>query len=156
MTLVDSPLPKARVQAVPVELPSLGLYSHAVRAPSPHRLLTISGQLAVDETGDSVGVGDFDTQMAQVLSNLETVLQADGMTPRNLLKMTTYLVDADNIADFYRVRETVWEKWFPERAFPGNTLLVVTRLVRPEFLLEIEGFAAATLPVGADTSEAGQ
>ncbi|WP_083749287.1 RidA family protein [Frankia sp. CcI49] len=140
------------VDAVTVGLPSLGLYSHAVRAPRDHQLVCVSGQLSVTPDGVSVGVGDFDTQMRTVLGNLRSVLASAGAAPTDLLKMTTYLVSADLIDDFYRVRETVFADWFPDGVFPGNTLLVVSRLVRPEFLIEIEALAVAPDSPGPATT----
>jgi enamine deaminase RidA (YjgF/YER057c/UK114 family) len=120
----------------------VGLYSHAVPLPAGSTLLAVSGQLSVDAGGASVAAGDFDAQMRQVFANLATVLDAAGTTLASVVKMTTYLVDPDNIADFYRVREDLFASLFPEAVYPGNTLLVVSRLVRPEFLIEIEALAA--------------
>lgn len=120
----------------------VGLYSHAVPMPTGTRLLCVSGQLSVDASGSSLHAGDFDAQMRQVFSNLATVLDAGGAGLDDVVKMTTYLVDPDHIDDFYRVREQLFAEVFPDAVYPGNTLLVVQRLVRPEFLIEIEALAA--------------
>lgn len=120
----------------------VGLYSHAVPLPAGARLLCVSGQLSVDAQGTSLHAGDFDGQMRQVFSNLATVLRAAGSGLGDVVKMTTYLVDPDHIDDFYRVREQLFAELFPDAVYPGNTLLVVQRLVRPEFLIEIEALAA--------------
>ncbi|MDQ2677767.1 MAG: RidA family protein [Actinomycetota bacterium] len=120
----------------------VGLYSHAVPVPHGKQLLCVSGQLSVDAAGGSVAAGDFDAQMRQVFSNLSTVLAVAGGSLADLVKMTTYLVDPDHIDDFYRVREDLFAEYFPDAVYPGNTLLVIGRLVRPEFLIEIEALAA--------------
>jgi enamine deaminase RidA (YjgF/YER057c/UK114 family) len=120
----------------------VGLYSHAVPLPAGSTLLAVSGQLSVDASGTSVAVGDFEGQMRQVFANLATVLGAAGSSLESVVKMTTYLVDPDHIAEFYRVREALFASLFPDAVYPGNTLLVVSRLVRPEFLIEIEALAA--------------
>lgn len=125
----------------------VGLYSHAVPVPEGRQLLCVSGQLSVDAAGASIAPGDFDAQMRQVFSNLSTVLEAAGGSLADLVKMTTYLVDPDHIDDFYRVREGLFAEIFPDAVYPGNTLLVIGRLVRPEFLIEIEALAAVE-PVG--------
>ena len=130
----------------------VGLYSHAVPVPSGRQLLCVSGQLSVDAQGDSVAPGDFDAQMRQVFSNLSTVLAAAGGSLADLVKMTTYLVDPAHIDDFYRVRETLFAEYFPDEVYPGNTLLVISRLVRPEFLIEIEALAAIE-PIAALSTE---
>ncbi len=120
----------------------VGLYSHAVPLPAGSRLLCVSGQLSVDADGGSVAEGDFDGQMRQVFSNLATVMEAAGGSLADVVKMTTYLTDASLIDDFYRVREGLFADLFPDGVHPGNTLLVVSRLVRPEFQIEIEALAA--------------
>jgi enamine deaminase RidA (YjgF/YER057c/UK114 family) len=120
----------------------VGLYSHAVPLPAGSQLLCVSGQLSVDAEGNSVAEGDFDGQMRQVFSNLATVLEAAGAGLGDVVKMTTYLTDASLIDDFYRVREVLFADYFPDGVYPGNTLLVISRLVRPEFQIEIEALAA--------------
>jgi len=70
------------------------------------------------------------------------VLEAAGAGLGDVMKMTTYLTDASLIDDFYRVREVLFADYFPDGVYPGNTLLVISRLVRPEFQIEIEALAA--------------
>ena len=41
-------------------------------------LLFVSGQAAIDRSGQLVGVGDFDAQAEQAFMNLEQVLEAGG------------------------------------------------------------------------------
>lgn len=120
----------------------VGLYSHAVPLPPGTTLLAVSGQLSVDAEGESIAPGDFEGQMRQVFGNLATVLAGAGLGLDAIVKMTTYLVEPDHIDDFYRVRAELFADLFPEGVYPGNTLLVVRRLVRPEFLIEIEALAA--------------
>ncbi|MFC0452306.1 RidA family protein [Rhodococcus jostii] len=123
----------------------VGLYSHAVVVPKNKALLALSGQLSVSSDGDSLHPGDFEAQMVQVFDNLRTVLQAAGADLSDLVKMTTYLTDASLIEPFYQTRARLFADWFPDQVYPGNTLLVISRLVRPEFLIEIEGLAAVTV-----------
>jgi enamine deaminase RidA (YjgF/YER057c/UK114 family) len=57
-------------------------------------------------------------------------------------------VSADSyIEPFYQAREKLFAEagWYPDGGYPPNTLLVVARLVRPEFMIEIEAVAAAAL-----------
>ena len=57
------------------------------------------------------------------------------------MKFTTYLVSAELISQFYEVREELFPELYPSGKYPPNTLLVIDRLVKPEFLLEIEAIA---------------
>lgn len=123
---------------------TVGLYSPAVVTPPGARAVFVSGVLSVDLDGESVGHGDFETQMRTVFALLGDTLAAAGSSFAELVKMTTYLVDPAHIAEFYRVREGLFAELYPKGSPPGNTLLVVSRLVRPEFLIEIEGVATTT------------
>jgi 2-iminobutanoate/2-iminopropanoate deaminase len=122
--------------------PTIGLYSHAVPLPAGSGLLMVSGQLSVDATGTPVAVGDFEGQVRTVFASLEMIVRHAGGSPQSILKMTTYLTDAEHVVRFYEERARLFEEMYPDGVYPGNTLLVVQRLVRPEFLIEIEAIAA--------------
>lgn len=130
---------------------TVGYYSPAVVCPPGASMVLISGVLSVDPEGDTVGAGDFETQMRTVFRLLGDTLRAAGSSFAELAKMTTYLVDPGHIDDFYAIREDIFAELYPGRRPPGNTLLVVQRLVRAEFLIEIEGIATTT--AGRDTDE---
>lgn len=122
----------------------IGLYSQVARLGGGARdLVFIAGQLSVDAHGASVGTDDFPAQMRQVFANLGAVLGAEGLGFDSIAQMTTYLRSEELIAEFYRVREELFRELFPGGAFPPNTLLVVSRLVRPEFLIEVQCIAAS-------------
>jgi enamine deaminase RidA (YjgF/YER057c/UK114 family) len=118
----------------------VGLYSHVAVAPQA-RVAFIAGQLSVGADGEIVGAGDIDAQIERCFRNVQLVLKSIGGDWPNLAKMTTYVTAPDAIADFYRVRARLYDEFFPDGGYPPNTLLVVSRLVRPEFLIEIEGVA---------------
>jgi 2-iminobutanoate/2-iminopropanoate deaminase len=125
----------------PSSLPEpVGLYSHVAVAPRTG-VAFIAGQLAVDEHGTMVGIGDIDVQIERCFRNLGLVLESLGASWAQLAKMTTYVTSPEAIDDFYRVREGLFRNLFPDGSYPPNTLLVVSRLVRPEFQVEIEGIA---------------
>jgi 2-iminobutanoate/2-iminopropanoate deaminase len=107
-------------------------------------LVAVAGQVALDERGELIGAGDFTAQTEQVLSNIARALSAVALGPQDILQMTSYLVSAEHIPIFYAVRERVFPEMFPGGGYPPNTLLVVQRLVRPEFLVEIEALAVGS------------
>jgi enamine deaminase RidA (YjgF/YER057c/UK114 family) len=120
----------------------IGLYSQVARlSGGTGDLIFVAGQLATDSRGDSVGAGDFPAQMRQVFANVGAVLAAEGLGFDSIAQMTTYLRGEELIGEFYRVREELFKDLFPGGAFPPNTLLVVSRLVRPEFLIEVQCIA---------------
>lgn len=126
----------------PEGLPApLGQYSHVSRA-QPEQLVFVAGQVAVDEQGELVGEGDFGAQIWQVFHNLERALSSAGATLGSVLKFTTFLTRAEDIDDFRRIRQELFAERYPDGGYPANTLVVVTRLVSPAFLVEIEAVAA--------------
>ena len=131
----------------PNTCPAQGLYSHATEVPAG-RTLYIAGQLSVGLDGSVVGKNDFDAQMRQVLDNLGAVLKGTGLTYNNVVKFTTYLVHSQDIEKFMKIRAETFPKLFGGTVYPPNTLLMVDRLVKEEFLIEIEAVAYAD-PAGA-------
>ena len=131
----------------PGTCPAQGLYSHATAVPAGGTL-HIAGQLSVGRDGSVVGKNDFDAQMRQVLENLGAVLEGTGLGFNNIVKFTTYLVDAQDIARFMEIRAELFPALFGGSLYPPNTLLIVDRLVKEEFLIEIEAVAYSD-PEGA-------
>jgi len=131
----------------PNACPAQGLYSHATSVPAG-RTLHIAGQLSVGSDGSVVGENDFDAQMRQVLDNLAAVLEGTGLGFNNIVKFTTYLVHSQDIGAFMEIRAELFPSLFGGTLYPPNTLLIVDRLVKEEFLIEIEAVAYAD-PAGA-------
>jgi enamine deaminase RidA (YjgF/YER057c/UK114 family) len=115
----------------------LGLYSHATRAGD---LLFIAGQLGVREDGSLAGE-DLAAQARQTYDNIGTILASQGAGFGDVLKYTTYVVSPDLLASFASAREEIFRTLYPDGGYPANTLLVIDRLVKPEFLIEIEAVA---------------
>lgn len=120
--------------------PPIGQYSHVSRV-AAGELLFVAGQVAVDEQGELVGEGDFEAQMRQVFANLERALAAGGAGFQSVAKFTTFVVGAEHVDEFYRVRRELFDSMFQGGRYPPNTLVVIDRLVSPAFLLEIEAVA---------------
>ena len=119
----------------------IGSYSHAARV-AAGQFLFVAGQVALDEHGNLVGENDFAAQARQVFRNVERALRAVGQDFSSVVKFTTFLVFSNDIPAFYAVRKELFPELFPHGGYPPNTLLVVDRLVRSEFLVEIEAIAA--------------
>jgi len=101
------------------------------------RLLYVSGQVAWDTSGNIVGKGDVVAQARQAFQNLRGVLQAAGGDLENLMKITTYITRTEDVPAVARARGEV----FPGE-LPASTMIVVTSLFHPDFLIEVEGVAA--------------
>ena len=122
----------------------IGLYSVASCVKAGSDLLYIAGQLSVDSDGNSVGEGDFAAQFRQVFNNLKTTLEGCGSSLDRVSKFTSYVREPEHIKAYYEVRAEVFPELFETEEYPPNTLLVVSRMVRAEFLLEVEAVAVKT------------
>jgi len=119
----------------------LGQYSQLTRVKASE-FLFIAGQVATDKGGNLVGADDFDGQCVQVFANIGAALASQGASFANLVEFTTYLVHAQDIAKFMTYRTREFPKLFKGGAYPPNTLLIIDRLVREEFLIEVSAVAA--------------
>jgi enamine deaminase RidA (YjgF/YER057c/UK114 family) len=119
----------------------LGQYTHLTRVKATE-FLFIAGMLAADRDGNIVGEGDFDRQTQQVFQNIHAALESAGASWGNVVQFTTYLVHSQDIPKFmaYRLRE--FPRMFPNGLYPPNTLLMVDRLVKEPFLVEVQTIAA--------------
>jgi len=102
------------------------------------RMIYLSGQTAAD-AHYKVRSSDFRRQAHSVYDNIELALRSAGATLHDIVKTTTYLTNAGDIA---LLREVRMERYKGLKAPPANTLLVVSRLAEPEFLIEIDVVAA--------------
>jgi enamine deaminase RidA (YjgF/YER057c/UK114 family) len=119
-----------------------GQYSHVARVKGASELVFIAGQIATDRAGNLVGADDFDAQCAQVYTNIETALKAVGGGWGNVVQFTTYIVHSQDIPKLRAFRQREFSRFFPNGAYPPNTLLVVDRLASESYLLEIQAMAA--------------
>jgi enamine deaminase RidA (YjgF/YER057c/UK114 family) len=120
----------------PSATPPAGMYSHVARV-APGELAFIAGQVAVDRSGASVGVGDLAAQTSQVFANIGDILKDLGSGFDQVVQLTTYLTSADSIPAFMSARAGLFSKLYPDGKCPPNTLLIIDRLVKPEFLIEV-------------------
>jgi 2-iminobutanoate/2-iminopropanoate deaminase len=113
-----------------------GPYHHTVSAPENARWLAISGQVGMDREGKiASGVR---AQSEQVFRNIAACLEANGMRKEDLIKVTVYLTDARFLAEYRAARSAV----FGDDIQPASTLLIVAGLASPDFLVEVEAWAA--------------
>jgi reactive intermediate/imine deaminase len=94
-----------------------------------------AGQVAWDETGDVVAVGDVRAQTVQTLKNVKAVLEEGGASLDDVLKCNVYLKDMKD----FQVMNEVFARFFPED--PPARTTVQTPLAEPEMLVEIEAVA---------------
>ena len=113
-------------------------YSHVAEV-TRGKLVFIAGQVAQDANGNPVGAGDMKAQAKQVLENLKIALAGVGATEKDIVMVTSYVVDLPKNIDAYR--EVRQESWKSLSVPPPGTTVGVSSLVRPEYLLEVDAIA---------------
>lgn len=112
-------------------------WSHAV-SHGPGKTVYISGQVAVKD-GDVVGKGDIKAQTRQAFENIKIALTSAGATFNDVVKMSIFVVGlkADYIPQIREIRAQFVNMNNP----PASTLVGVTALVGPDWMIEIEAIA---------------
>ena len=113
----------------------IGSYSDAVEVTAGSRWLFTSGTpgLALDGNLPS----DITGQAEVAWAHIAALLEQSGMTVKDLVKVTHYLLHAEDIPAYVKVRSK-----FMGETRAASMLLIVPGLVRPDFLLEVEAYAA--------------
>ena len=109
-------------------------YSHAVKVGNT---IYVAGQTGIGPNGSVMGMGDAGAQAEQAWQNMTNVLAAAGAEIADLVDVTTYIVDPDDVG---KVRE-VRQKYLPRENPPTSTLVVARALATPDLLVEIKGVA---------------
>lgn len=130
-------MPRAWYENPPGTAPAQGLYAH-IGTSQGGRLIFVAGQLSVNMEGEVVGKDDFEKQFHQVFSNLGAVLRGLKCDFNNVVKFTTLFVHSQDIEKFMRLRQELFPKLFKGTLFPPNTIMVIDRLVKEDFLFEVE------------------
>jgi enamine deaminase RidA (YjgF/YER057c/UK114 family) len=117
----------------------LGMYSHGMVAPGGE-IVVVAGQVGIGP-GGRVAEGDVVAQTKQALDNVRAVVEGAGCAMRDVVRFQTFLTRAEDLPGFMKARSEVFPGYFPDGVYPPNTLLVISRLVRPELLVEIEAMA---------------
>jgi enamine deaminase RidA (YjgF/YER057c/UK114 family) len=115
-------------------------YSHVAKV-RRGAITYIAGQVSSDASGKLVGEGNFEAQVEQVFANLKAALEAAGGTMADIVKLNTYLVAEVDSSEVPKLR-AIRDRYVNVENPPASTLVVVTRLARPGWLVEIEAVAA--------------
>ena len=105
--------------------------------PPGQRLIFVSGQVAIDETGALVGKGDVAAQAGQVFKNIHRILVDAGATINDIVKINWYFRDMGDRAKIAAAREK-----FLGTHRPASTAVAITTLVDPDWLIEVDCVAA--------------
>jgi 2-iminobutanoate/2-iminopropanoate deaminase len=116
--------------------PPAANYAHAIVSTAPRRWLHTSGVVPVSPDG-TVPAALVD-QAETVWANIDAMLSDAGMTPADIVSVTTYVTPGHPLGPVMAVRDRVLGG-----RLAASTLVVVAELARPAWLLEIQVVAAA-------------
>lgn len=120
--------------------PPVARYSHvAVIDLGSATLLVLAGQVPFDSAGETVGRGDFTTQARRAFANIETILTAHGAALSDIVKTTYYITDMAHRSRLSAVRDE-----FLGDHEAASTLVEISALSSPEYLIEIDVLAAVS------------
>jgi enamine deaminase RidA (YjgF/YER057c/UK114 family) len=111
-------------------------YSQVIKVTGAQTILFLAGQVAYDKDGGVAHKGDFAAQTRAAFDAIKKLVEAGGGTLDNVVKITTYVTDMRNRPHFRTVRDT----FFGVKG-PASTLIEVSRLADPDYLVEIEAIA---------------
>jgi enamine deaminase RidA (YjgF/YER057c/UK114 family) len=111
-------------------------YSQAVKVTEAKSILFLAGQVAYDKDGGPAHRGDFRNQARAAFASIKALVEAQGGTLDNVVKINTYVTDIRYRADLVPVRE----EFFGKKG-PASTLVAIPSLAHPDWLIEIEAIA---------------
>jgi len=111
-------------------------YSQAIKVTGAQTVLFLAGQVAYDDKGNPAHPNDFVKQAHAVFQAVKAQVEAGGGTMQNIVKVNTYLTDIRRRAELVAVRE----EFFGKKG-PASTLVGVTALAQPDWMIEVEAIA---------------
>lgn len=111
-------------------------YSQGIRVTEARTLLFLSGQVAYTDDGSPAHRGDFKAQARGAYDAIKALVESQGGTMADIVKITTYVTDMRYRVDLAPVRE----EYFGKKG-PASTLVEVSALAHPDWMIEIEALA---------------
>lgn len=112
--------------------PPLAPYSPGVVADN---ILYVSGMLAMDTEGKTIGIGDAGAQCRAILESIKSVVESAGGTMDDVVYNAIFLKDLKD----YAAMNIVYKEYFSS-PYPAR-YCIKADLVKPEFLVEISSTA---------------
>jgi len=111
-------------------------YSQGVKVNQAQTILFLSGQVAYTPDGGVAFRGDFKGQARGAFEAIKTLVESQGGTMANIVKLTTFVTDMAYRADLAPLREE-----FLGNKGPASTLVEISSLAHPDWMIEIEAIA---------------
>ena len=129
---------KREIRTQKLRSPS-GHFSQAIEVEARGRIVFLSGMTARRADGTIAGVGDIEAQTRQVCENLKSAVEEAGGNLDQICRVDVYVRNMEHFDAIHKVRR----EYFKPPA-PASTMVEVTKMVHPDYLIEIN--AIAVLP----------
>src|SRR6185369_11554904 len=126
---------KREIRSAKLRAPS-GHFSQAIEVEAKGRIVFLSGMTARRADGTIAGVGDIEAQTRQVCENLKSAVEAAGGSLDDVCRVDVYVRNMDHFEAIHKVRR----EYFHAPA-PASTMVEVTKMVHPDYLLDINAIA---------------
>jgi 2-iminobutanoate/2-iminopropanoate deaminase len=111
-------------------------YSQGIKVTEASTVLFLAGQVAYEKDGSVKHAGDFKAQAREVFRCIKSLVETAGGRMDSIVKLNTYLTDIRYRADLVPIREE-----FLGKKGPASTLVQVSALAHPDWLIEVEAIA---------------
>ena len=126
---------KQQVRSSKLREPS-GHFSQAIAIEAKGKMVFISGMTARRADGTIAGIGDIEAQTRQVCENLKSAVEAAGGTMDDICRVDVYVRNMEHFEKIHKVRR----EYFGSPP-PASTMVEVTKMTSPEYLIEINAIA---------------
>jgi enamine deaminase RidA (YjgF/YER057c/UK114 family) len=111
-------------------------YSQGIKVTQAQTILFLSGQVAYEADGSAACRGDFKGQARGAYQAIKALVESQGGTMADIVKITTYVTDMRYRIDLAAIREE-----FLGKKGPASTLVEISALAHPDWMIEIEAIA---------------
>ncbi len=128
-------MPKREVTSDSIRKP-IGVFSQATVTEARGRLVFISGMTARRADGSIAGIGNIEVQTRQVCENIKTAVEGAGGTLDDVCRVDVFVRNMEHFDVIHKVRREYFKP-----PLPASTMVEVTKMVSPDYLIEINAIA---------------
>ncbi|MGB6536006.1 MAG: RidA family protein [Xanthobacteraceae bacterium] len=128
-------MPKREVSSESIRKP-IGVFSQATVTEAKGRLVFVSGMTARRPDGSIAGVGDIEAQTRQVCENIKAAVEGAGGTLDDVCRVDVFVRNMEHFDSIHKVRREYFRP-----PLPASTMVEVSKMVSPDYLIEINAIA---------------
>ena len=128
-------MPKREVTTDSIHKP-VGVFSQATVIEAQGRFVFVSGMTARRPDGSIAGIGDIEAQTRQVCENIKAAVEGVGGKLDDVCRVDVYVRNMEHFETIHKVRSEYFKP-----PLPASTMVEVTKMVSPDYLIEINAIA---------------